>query len=131
MLRTITFIIISIILLSSFNKTRNTKPVITCTECETSWNYFSLTDTLKGSVLFHAKAPFTCGVLATASLTIVKTDNNDTIRVLWLCNKDVVFKKASTVKVYPEKKPNFGVLFPNKKSKYDCSIKNTCYGTIE
>ena len=131
MIRTITLISISILLLSSFNKTRNNKLAFANTDCEANWNYFSLTDTLKGRVLFHAKPPFTCGILTTASLTVIKTDKKDTIRVLWLCNNNVDFKKSDIVKIYPAKKPDFGVLFPNKKSKYDCSIKNTCYGTIE
>ncbi|MEQ1798449.1 MAG: hypothetical protein ABL872_10890 [Lacibacter sp.] len=131
MTRIITLLIISILILSSFNKTRNSKSVIDSTECETSWNYFSLSDTVKGSVLFHEKAPFLCGGLATASLTIIKTDKNDTIRVLWLCNSNVDFKKSDIVKIHPAKKPDFAVVLPIKKSKYDCSIKNTCYGTIE
>jgi len=130
MIRTITLIIISILILSAFNKTRNNKPVIASTECETSWIYFSLTDTVKGSVLFHEKAPFLCGGFATASLTIIKTNKNDTIRVLWLCNSNVDFKKSEIVKVYPAEKPDFSVVLPIKKGKYDCSIKKTCYGTI-
>jgi hypothetical protein len=130
MIRTITLISISILLLSSFNKTRNTESSFSNPDCETNWDYFSLADTVKGSVLFHAKAPFLCGGFATASLTIIKTNKYDTIRVLWLCNSNVDFKKLDIVNVYPAKKPDFAVVLPIKKSKYDCSIKNTCYGTI-
>lgn len=131
MIRTIIFITISILFLSSFNKKRSIKSVFANTYCDTSWNYFSLTDTVIGRVLFHAKAPFLCGTMATASLTVIKTNKEDTIRVLWLCNTDVTFfKKSAIVKVYPQKKPDFSVIFPFQKREYDCSVVKTCYGSI-
>lgn len=130
MTRTIVFITLSIFLFSCFNKIRSKNAFSPQNDCEKSWNYFSLTDTLTGRVLFHEKPPFTCGILTTASLTVIKTEKNDTIRVLWVCNMNVVFKESTTVKIYPEKKPGYSVSLPNKKNKYDCSIKNTCYGSI-
>jgi len=99
-------------------------------KCREAWQYFSLDDTLTGQVLFHAKAPFLCGTLATASLTIVKTVPGDTIRVLELCNINKDIAKSALVKISPANKSTFGVTLPFDNNKEDCNILKTCYGVI-
>ena len=53
------------------------------------WNFFQFNDTIEGIIIQHERQMTGCGVLATASLTIIKTDN-DTIRVLDLCNQKII-----------------------------------------
>ena len=98
-------------------------------KCQGSWQYFTLEETTIGQVLFHEKAYFLCGVIATASLTIIKTSLGDTIRVLELCNTNKEFKKTNFVKVTPNHNPDFGVSIPKDKT-FGCLVKKTCYGTV-
>lgn len=75
------------------------------------WEFFQLEDTIMGVVIKHEQHMIECGVLATASLTIIKTDN-DTIRVLDLCNKDN-FIEGQKVKIIPRTEPQFQVYIPS------------------
>lgn len=74
------------------------------------WEFFQLEDTIKGVVIKHEQQMTGCGVLATASITIIKTDN-DTIRVLDLCNKDN-YIEGQKVKIIPRTEPQFQVNIP-------------------
>lgn len=107
-------------------KSRNIDSVYA--KCKESWEYFNLKGSITGQVISHFKAPFHCGTFATASITIIQTDTDDTIRVLALCNVDKAFKYLDKVKVTPTKQPSFTVVtHPHKE---DCSIKKTCYGNV-
>ena len=120
--------------------TENQNLIIEST-CRKNWVYFDLKDTTYGQVLLHAKAMALCGHFAFASLTLIKLQNSDTIRVLELCNATKDFKLNDTVKVTPQNKPPFGVTLPlileqgvNNHVYYidpkDCNILKTCYGSI-
>jgi len=98
-------------------------------KCKDKWQYFTLKDTIRGQVLFHAKGTVACGVLATASVTIIKT-TSDTIRVLELCNTKKDFKRSRFVKVESAKRPPFSVILPGDDKNFDCLVIKTCYGTV-
>jgi hypothetical protein len=71
-------------------------------ECKTNWEYGQLKASVRGEVLYHHKALALCGILSTASVTLVRTENGLIIRVLEMCNTDKDFKKGAKVKVTPE-----------------------------
>ena len=98
--------------------------------CRDNWQYFSLQGSIKGQIMFHAKPYFLCGLVATASLTIVRTTTGDTIRIIDLCNSSDTFQRLCFVKVIPEQRPEFSVVIPADKSHNDCSIKRTCYAHL-
>lgn len=77
-----------------------------------NWNYFILTDTIEATILEYLPAGVSCGVIASASLTIVKTDYGDTLRIITLCNTSEEFKIGQIVMVIPISKPNFNVVTP-------------------
>lgn len=64
-----------------------------------------------------------CGNRAFASNCIGITKENDTIRVLSLCNTDTTFKINQTVVVTPQEKPNFEVAI----SQYWINKENQIY----
>jgi hypothetical protein len=99
-------------------------------KCKQSWQYFNSSDTTYGIVLFHAKADFLCGGIASASLTVIKTTTGDTIRVLQMCNTNQIFFKSEYVKVSSMQQPTCGVFLPFDKY-FDCVVKKTCYGVIK
>jgi hypothetical protein len=76
------------------------------------WEYFQLEDTIVVKIIDHKPAFAFCGILATASMSIVETEKGDTIRVIDLCNTLDIYKKGQTLKVIPEDKPTFGVSLP-------------------
>lgn len=109
--------------------------------CVKNWDYFDMKDTTTGLVVFHAKAIALCGHFAFASLTLLKLQDGDTIRVLELCNTTKDFKLNDIAQLIPQNKPAFGVTLPlisergvNNKvyqiNQQDCSILKTCYGSI-
>jgi hypothetical protein len=92
-------------------------------------------------IIDHKPAFAFCGVLATASMTIVETEKGDTIRVLDLCNTLDIYKKGQTLKVIPEDKPPFGVSLPftfkqNTQTKeyeytgFDITVVRTAWGSL-
>lgn len=131
MIRQFTILLFSILFVSCTTRKLTKKEIAAANKCRDNWQYLNLQDTISGEVLFHAKAIFTCGIIATASSTIIKTSSNDTIRILWLCNTDITFKKSQLVKVFPAQKPSFAVSPPVQTNQFDCTIKNTYFGTIE
>ena len=67
------------------------KPGAAGNDCKDRWECFDLRDTIRGQVLFPINPGVDCGMFAVASLTVIKTSINDTIRVLELCNKNKKF----------------------------------------
>jgi hypothetical protein len=130
MTRLFLIMVLGLSVFTSFGQKSKEKILTPNYKCRDNWQYFSLHDTLTGQVIFHAKAIVLCGVLATASLTIIKT-GSDTIRVLELCNSNKDFKKSRFVKVKPEERPSFGVILPVDNKYYDCNIRKTCYGKVQ
>lgn len=108
---------------------------------EKKWEYFKLTDTIVVTIIDHLPAPVACGVLATASMTIVKTEKGDTIRIIDMCNISDKYKKVQTTKVAPADKPPFGLTTPftlteNPKTKkfepsiFDMTVIKTTWGDL-
>lgn len=75
-----------------------------------NWIYFNLTEEKQGIILKHDKQLVKCGILATASLTIVKL-GKDTIRVIDQCNTSN-YKKGQKIKIFPTTEPPFQVHIP-------------------
>lgn len=96
-----------------------------------NWTYFELGHTVSGQIIEHHRAIAHCGVLATASLTIVKTDHGDTLRVLDMCNTSRGFKKGQSVKINPDKKPPFSLSLPPEASVFDEKVLRTTWGNLE
>jgi len=89
------------------------------------WRYFDLKDILQATIISHYPAEAFCGASATGSISIVKI-NNDTIRVLDLCNISKI-EVGTIVKIYPAEKPPFAVSLPTSTATF---IKNdTIYET--
>lgn len=76
------------------------------------WSYFELEDTLEATIIKHEKQEVGCGSFATASLSIVKTNNDDTLRILDLCNYDY-YEKGTAIRVSPMKDVQGQVRIPN------------------
>jgi len=130
MTRSFLVIILNFYLFTSTGQHNETRLSSNDHKCKDNWQYITLKDTIKGQVLFHAKGPTPCGVLATASVTIIKR-TSDTIRVLELCDTRKDFEKLKFVKVAPGKKPPFSVVFPIDNKHFDCLVSKTCYGTVD
>jgi hypothetical protein len=98
--------------------------------CQDKWRYTDFNRPFTGKVLFHATTRVLCGRVATASVTLLKTSNADTARVLELCNLVKHFATGATVTVQPAQAPGFRVdLIPADPSV--CALKATCFGTVE
>lgn len=69
--------------------------------------------------------------MATASITLIETATQDTIRVLELCNVSGGFNKLASVKILPAERPNFTVALPLTDIRSDCRITKTYYGHIQ
>jgi hypothetical protein len=131
MKRLIIITVLGFLCFNCIGQSANTRIASTEVNCRDNWQYTDLKNTLTGDVLYHSKAFAHCGVLATASLTIIKTQLNDTIRILWLCNTDKDFKKFETVRIFPAKRPAFSVTPPFQTNQFDCTIKKTYFGFIK
>lgn len=130
-IRIFTIILCSFLLLQCTNRKLTKKETAVANNCRVTWQYLKLKDTLRGEVLYHAKASFHCGVIATASETIVRTNLNDTVRILWLCNVNQDFKKSERVRIYPAQMPSFSVAPPVIASQFECVVRNTYFGALE
>lgn len=131
MIRLFTILLVSFVFVNCTNRKLTKKEKEPANQCRTTWQYLNLKDTITGEVLYHAKASFGCGVLASASSTIIKTALNDTMRILWLCNEEMNFSKFEIVKITPAKRPSFDVIPPVQPTQFDCAVKNTYFGIIE
>ncbi|MEM0543811.1 hypothetical protein WFZ85_14420 [Flavobacterium sp. j3] len=108
------------------------------------WKYFEIKDSFVGEIIVHAKCVKTNrkSLSECMSMSIVKTQNGDTIRVLNLSNYKE-YSIGQKIKVIPSKKPDRKTHVPflyevdptTKKPKpmlkYDRTILNTTWGKIE
>jgi hypothetical protein len=98
-------------------------------KCQQKWEYRNLNSNISGIILFHQKAGGSCGIFSTASVSIIKSEKGDTLRVLEMCNTDKDFSVGSHISVKSETKPSFRVdIVP-----YDpkaCIILETYFGTL-
>lgn len=76
------------------------------------WVDVTLDHPVSGTILFYKPAQFYCGILATASLTIIQEGNGDSLRVITLCNMSKEFQVGQRIIVFPDTKPSFGVTLP-------------------
>ena len=106
-------------------------PVTLLAQDNKNWIYFELGHSVSGKIIEHRRAFAHCGVLATTSVTIVKTEQGDTLRVLDMCNTSRGFKKGQSVKVNPVKKPPFSLSLPTQVSAYDEKVLRTTWGKLE
>lgn len=138
-------IILSFLLISLAGYSQDTLRTIVKSDLDFSyrnnWVYIELKDTMVVEIIDHVPAPAPCGIFATASVTIVRTEGGDTIRIISLCNTSDKYKKGQTFKVAPAVKPPFGVLTPftlseNPKTKefepsvFDLTILRTAWGEL-
>lgn len=130
MTRLFAIFILSFLFISCTTKKLTKKEIAASNVCKPNWKYFSLQDTIIGEVIYHAPASFGCGVLATASSTIIKTALNDTMRILWLCNEQMNFIKFQIVKIIPANRPSFNVIPPVRPNQFDCTVQNTYFGFV-
>lgn len=96
--------------------------------CKEKWDYVFVKDTIRGEVLFYEKAPFACGNISTASITLVKTNKNDSIRIIQACDLTNNFSKGQQVIFVPDYNYYPNISLPFNTSRSDCMIKRTCYG---
>jgi hypothetical protein len=106
-----------------------------------NWKYFKLKSNTQAFIVDHLPSPALCGPLAFASVTIVKTEDGETFRVLDLCNSKT-YTTHQKIKIIPGIKPKFNVIFlsqsvikqnaDNKlEPEYDYKILKTTWATIE
>lgn len=88
------------------------------------WQYFNLQDTVHTTIISHLPATVYCGNMAFGSVSIVKTEANDTIRILNLCNMER-YSPGQKVVFKPAEKPNFSVHFSQTTVQYE--NKDTLY----
>ncbi len=120
--------LILLVLLSGFGcsqKRRTLKTAEALSKCENSWRYFKLTQPIKGVVLLHSKGY--CGYAHVHANTIIIINNTDTIRVNGPCYTANTITSDSVL-VSPYETDN--VIGAIGDTKYDCTIKKTCYGII-
>jgi hypothetical protein len=86
-------------------------------------------DSIEIIVIQHFPALFYCGCFATASITIGKTNQNDTLRVLVLCGMDSI-PAGTHLFVLAARKPPFWVIFPAQGG-YEQKQYNTAWGGFE
>lgn len=130
MTRLLTILLICFFCFSCINRKAFKRKYAEANTCRNDWQYKNAVDTLHGTVLYHTNASFHCGVLASASQTIIRTNNNDTIRILWLCNTNKTFNTHEKVTIYFSQRPSFSVSPPVQTNQFDCIIRNTYFGTI-
>lgn len=98
-------------------------------KCQQSWKYRNLEKSTKGTIIFHKKPSLSCGIMSVASVSIIKTDNGNIIRVLELCNTEKDFPAGSYVYIEPESKPSFHVDWVPYDTKA-CIILETYFGAL-
>ena len=98
-------------------------------------------DTINVRIIDYLSNGHSCGVILTASSCLCITENDDTLRVLTLCQEDTTIKKGMFIKIIPQKNPNchveipvFYIYDPLKKEiifpKYYYRKYKTTYGKI-
>ena len=111
--------------LSCSKKHRIQKTATAQGKCESNWQYFKLTQPIRGVVLLHTKGY--CGYAHIHANTIIIVNNADTIRVNGPCYTENTLVSDSVL-VSPYETDN--VIGAIGDRKYDCKIMKTCYGII-
>jgi hypothetical protein len=140
----LTIIILSLFNIATFAQTecsdvKNAKILTNSYQC--FWEFFEIQDTINATVVAHESAYMPCAFKASASVTILKVDE-DTIRVLDVCNLDN-FKVGAAVKVSAISAPTYKVSIPTyfykdvltnnyiyRCNEYDVTVERTTWGHI-
>lgn len=104
-----------------------------------SWPYFKLSENTKGVILSDVLTAG-CGYVITASISVIKTDKKDTIRVLELCNSSKKFNIGDSVIIAPTENNVRQFIGKGESfilnvtlgvdSLYDYRHYKTCFGTV-
>lgn len=98
--------------------------------CKERWDYVFVKDTLVGEVIYFQQAPFICGNTSSASITIIKTSNNDSLRILQVCSQNKPLEPKQMLSFVPDYTYYKNVALPFNSSRSDCMVKKTCYATL-
>lgn len=97
--------------------------------CPRGWIYREYSAPVRGRVVFYGHNTDLCGLVPSASVTLVRTSAHDTIRVLDLCYLGDPIPVGAAVTIQPVKAPGFEVDVPADPRA--CSLKATCFGTVK
>ena len=97
--------------------------------CRSHWKYLITNTAIQGHLLYFLPVA-DCGYSISASLSIIKTLKDDTIRVLQLCDTTKTMVQNTLVKLLPNKNIiTKASIIPIDKNE-DCVIKKTYYGRL-
>lgn len=104
--------------------------------CQNQWQNLELHYEETGEILFYDQTYFASGRLSNASVALIKTKNNDTIRVLAICEikkspkEPNKFKSGDVVTVKSSHIPLSKIDYI-PKDPFSCVILNTLFGTLK
>lgn len=98
--------------------------------CKEKWEYVFAKDTLIGEVIYFQQAPFLCGNNSSASITIIRTNNNDSLRILQVCTLHKSLELKQKLAFIPDYTYHKNVALPFNTSKSDCMVRKTCYAIL-
>ncbi len=98
--------------------------------CKEKWNYVFVKDSLFGEVIYFQQAPFLCGSTSSASITIIKTNNNDSLRILLVCPLNKPPELKQKLVFIPDYTYYKNVALPFNTGRSDCMVQKTCYATL-
>lgn len=98
--------------------------------CKEKWDYTFVKDTITGSVIYFEKAPFACGNISTASITIIKTKKGDSLRIIQVCDTTIFISLKQMLSIIPDYTNYSNIALPFNTSKTDCEVKKTIYGKV-
>jgi hypothetical protein len=93
------------------------------------WTYSQTAVPVHGT-LIHFSPIADCGYFRTATLSIIKTNNGDTIRVLQMCDTTKTVEIGSKVKLLPTSKVSKKASLIPSDPATDCVIRKTYYGRL-
>lgn len=105
-------------------------------QCQIKWEYLELEKDISGTLIFYDRPFFLCGMLSNASVSLIKLNTGDTIRVLSMCdskdrpNSKNKYSGGIEVIVKPSTKPKFRVdiIPPDPKA---CDIFKSYFGLVQ
>ena len=105
-------------------------------KCQKEWKYLDFPNELSGTVIFYDQPFFLCGKLSNASVALIRTNMNDTVRVLAVCetkeyfNSSNKFKQGDKVFVTSSPIPHLRIDFIPTDPK-TCLLLTTYFGSIQ
>lgn len=98
--------------------------------CREGWKYLTTTHSIKGELLYFLPTG-DCGYSLSATLSIIKVANGDTIRVLQMCDTTKEILPNTQVTLLPNKEATkkSGIIIPVDKIN-DCRVRDTYLGRL-